>query len=173
MKADICPTTRWTPLIADLFAAGIPKAQPRPRAWARVIAGKPTARMYDAGTAEAWKADIARAFEGCTPPAPLDGPIRIDADFIFPRPGKLLRKCDPEDEIPHIAKPDRDNCEKALLDALKAIGLFRDDCQVCAGEVRKFYAAKTGRPGARITISVPAANGVSAAAPAELFAGSK
>jgi crossover junction endodeoxyribonuclease RusA len=133
---------------------GIPKAQPRPRAWVRVINGKPTARVYDAGTAEAWKGDVARKAEEHRPPAPLDGPVRLDVDFIFPRPKSLLRRKDPEGRLPHVAKPDRDNCEKALLDCLKTLGFFTDDCQVCAGEPRKFYAAKGELSGAVVWIQL-------------------
>lgn len=33
-------------------------------------------------------------------------------------------------------------------------GWWRDDAQVCAGEVVKVYHARGGMPGARITVSV-------------------
>ena len=42
---------------------GEPKGQPRPRAFAKPIGGgKFSARVYDAGTAEGWKSQIAQAF---------------------------------------------------------------------------------------------------------------
>lgn len=144
----------WTPL-ASVFVAGEPKGQPRARAFTRVFGGKPTARMYDPGTAEGWKGAVALAMREHLPAEPIDGPVCVDIDFLFPRPKRLMRRCDPAGEIPHLAKPDRDNCDKAVLDCLKTLGLFRDDCQVCDGRPRKFYHAKTGRPGARITISIP------------------
>lgn len=144
----------WQPVI-NLFVAGEPKAQPRPRAFARKFGDKYSARVYDAGTAEGWKSAIAISVRPYLPTPGLAGPIRVDADFLFARPKRLERKCDPVDEIPHTQKPDRDNLEKALLDCLKILGVFADDdAQVCAGEPRKFWAAKNGRAGMRLTVSV-------------------
>jgi Holliday junction resolvase RusA-like endonuclease len=137
----------------EFTVVGEPKGQPRPRAFARKMGDKFVARVYDDGTAEKWKSDIAIAGRPHIPAAPIEGPVRLDVDFVFPRPKYLMRAKDPAGEIPHTAKPDRDNCEKALLDALKTLGFFRDDSQVCAGEVTKWYAAKNGRPGARIMIT--------------------
>ncbi len=138
----------------QFFVAGIPKAQPRPRAFARKFSnGTVQARIYDAGTAEGWKGLIAYYARAELPPAPLDGPLRVDIDFLFDRPQRLMRKNDPEGLIWHTAKPDRDNLDKAVLDVLKTLGFFRDDAQVCAGEARKFYVAKGGKPGAMITIT--------------------
>ena len=132
---------------------GTPKAQPRPRAFARKFGdGTVAARVYDSGTAEGWKSLIAAAVLPLRPAAPLDGPIRLDADFYFPRPKYMAGRKVPDGEIPHTARPDRDNLEKALLDCLTTVGVFVDDCQVCAGEVRKFYASKADRPGAVIAI---------------------
>jgi Holliday junction resolvase RusA-like endonuclease len=109
--------------------------------------------MYDPGTAEGWKGCIAMAAETHCPAVPLDGPVSVSIDFLFQRPGRLLRKKDPDGRIPHVAKPDRDNCEKAVLDALTQLGFWRDDAQVCAGEVRKYYCARDEPAGAIITIS--------------------
>jgi len=127
---------------------GIPKGQPRPRAFAF----KGHARIYDAGTAEGWKSLVANAVKPHLPPAPLEGPVRVDMIFRFPRPKRLCRKKDPPGEVPHTAKPDIDNLEKSVFDALQQIGVFRDDGQVCAGEVLKFYHAIGGRPGATIRV---------------------
>lgn len=128
---------------------GLPKGQPRPRAFAR----NGHAAIYNPGTAESWKSDIALAAKPFLPDRPLRGPVRVDCVFIFPRPKGLMRRKDPEGEILHTAKPDRDNCEKALLDALKTIGMFWDDSQVCCGEISKVYAAKGALPGARIRVT--------------------
>jgi Holliday junction resolvase RusA-like endonuclease len=137
----------------DFMVHGDPKAQPRPRAFARKFAnGAIAARMYDAGTAEGWKGLIALAARPHKPAAPIEGPIRVDVDFFFARPQRLLRRRDPEEPIPHDSKPDRDNLDKAVLDALTQLGFWRDDAQVCAGEVRKFYVSKTGSPHAKIRI---------------------
>lgn len=137
----------------SFIVEGEPKAQPRPRAFTRKFSnGIVAARMYDAGTAEGWKGLIALAARPHKPAEPLEGPLRVDVDFFFPRPKRLMRRADPDGPIPHTAKPDRDNCEKALTDALTQLGFWRDDAQVCAGEVRKFYTSKAGAPHARVSI---------------------
>lgn len=142
-------TTRY----AETFRVnGIPKAQPRPRAWARKIGKVHIARIYEDGTAEKWKADVILGGRDVKPKTPLEGPLRVEITFYLPRPKRLMRKKDPEDAVWCIAKPDRDNLEKAVLDALKTDGWFRDDCQVVSGEIRKLYHEKAGIPGAVISI---------------------
>jgi Holliday junction resolvase RusA-like endonuclease len=143
----------WREVI-NVFVPGDPKAQPRPRAFARKFGDKFSARVYDAGTAENWKSEIALAVRPYVSNR-LNGPVRVDADFLFKRPEKLNRKCDPDGEFEHTQKPDRDNLEKALLDCLNVLGLFaKDDSQVCAGEPRKFWTAKRAPAGMRLRVSV-------------------
>lgn len=135
----------WSPF-ASFTVSGEPKAQPRARAFAKPIGGgKFSARVYDPGTAEGWKGCICLAARDHVPPSPLSGPIRLDVDFLFPRPGRLKRRRDPQGRIWH----------KAVMDCLKTLGFLADDAVVCAGELRKFYVAIGERPGANIRISVP------------------
>lgn len=137
---------------ASFRVDGIPKAQPRARAFARKMGAKFVARVFDAGTAESWKSLVVAAGRPHRPTSPLEGPVSVGITLFFPRPDRLCRAKDPDGTIRHIAKPDRDNCEKAILDALKQDGWFRDDSQVCDGAVRKLYHAKGGRPGALIVV---------------------
>lgn len=137
------------------WVPGIPKPQPRPRAFAMRIkgTGKSSARVYNPGTAEAWKNDIAIAAREHIPAQPLTGPILCAIDFFLPRPNRLMRKKDPDGAIRHYGKTmDRDNLDKAVLDALTHLGFWHDDGQVCTGGVRKFYHAKESAPGAYIQI---------------------
>ncbi|MEQ1891060.1 MAG: RusA family crossover junction endodeoxyribonuclease [Planctomycetota bacterium] len=127
---------------------GLPKAQPRPRAFSRGA----HAGVYDPGTAGEWKGLVVAAARPHRPTEPLGGPVRLSIDFLMPRPKRLMRARDEAGELWCTAKPDRDNLEKAVLDALKQDGWFLDDALVCAGEVRKVYHAKAGVPGARITV---------------------
>ena len=129
---------------------GVPKAQPRTKACRR---GR-HAGVYDPGTADGWKALVALAArqEAAFPGEPWTGPVYCSIDVYFPRPKRLYRQTDPDGPLPHYVKPDRDNCEKAALDALTNAGLWRDDAQVCAGPVQKFYHEKTGRARAVITV---------------------
>lgn len=128
----------------EFFAEGIPKGQPRPKAFAR----NGHAAVYDPGTAEGWKDCIRSAARRHRPAQPLQGPIRMSMQFFMPRPkahyrtGKhagVLREDAPHW---HIAKPDLDNLQKAVLDALKDIGMFADDAQWCvSGAITKTYAS--------------------------------
>ena len=131
---------------------GIPKGQPRPRAFSFRRGDKTLTRVYDPATAEGWKSAIAEAARTLVPTTPIEGPISMEVTFIFPRPKAHLRK-DGSTKFGsptwHTHKPDRDNCEKAVLDALTILGFWHDDAQVCAGEVRKIYGTP---PGANINI---------------------
>jgi Holliday junction resolvase RusA-like endonuclease len=131
---------------------GIPKPQPRLRAFAKKMGNVYVARVYEAGTAEAWKSDVIRTARPQRPASPIEGPLRVSIDFLLPRPKRLMRQRDPDGPIYCESKPDRDNLEKAVLDAFKTDGWFRDDCQVVSGEVRKFYHAKAEAPGACVVI---------------------
>ena len=81
----------------------------------------------------------------------LHGPIRVDCTFVFARPkhhfgtGKNADRLKPNAPFWHVTKPDRDNLDKAVLDALKGI-VAADDCQVCCGEIVKHYAEAGQRP---------------------------
>lgn len=138
---------------AEFRVVGTPKAQPRPRAFARKMGDRFVARVYEDGSAEGWKGLVLMAARPHRPESPIDGPVRVDITLLLPRPKRLLRKCDPDCAVWCTAKPDRDNADKAILDTLTQDGWWRDDAQVCAGEIRKLYHAKGGSPGATITVA--------------------
>lgn len=141
---------------STLFTArvyGTPKGQPRARAFARKLGnGKFTARVYDAGTAEGWKSEIAIALRPFLPAVPLAVPIWLDVVLLFPRPKTMMTRSYPAGRMLHTKKPDRDNADKAVMDCMTALGFWEDDCQVCAGSPIKLYIAKGERPGAEITL---------------------
>jgi Holliday junction resolvase RusA-like endonuclease len=135
---------------------GDPVAQPRPRAVARKIdvideqgriEEKWKARNYDSGTTEGWKMLITAAASRHRPAQPFEVPVRAHLTFLFARPERLMKPGVPDGLIPHTVKPDRDNLDKAVLDALTQVGMWRDDCQVCGGKVEKYYHTRGGRPG--------------------------
>jgi Holliday junction resolvase RusA-like endonuclease len=132
----------------NLWIDGIPKGQPRARAFAK----HGRVRMYDPGTAEAWKAQVALSVKRELPESPMEGPVAVVMAFALPRPKSLTGKRHADGAIPHTGKPDADNLCKAVLDALTQIGLWRDDSQVCAVSVVKNYASKTGRPGMALEV---------------------
>jgi Holliday junction resolvase RusA-like endonuclease len=130
--------------------SGIPKGQPRPRAFA--FKGK--ARIFDSGTAEGWKSEIALAARPHLPAEPLAGPLVLSVDFYFPRPKKHFLKAGLRLGAPtwFCSKPDADNAAKAVMDALTQLGLWRDDAQVVSLIVRKTFGA-AAQVGARVTVA--------------------
>lgn len=124
-----------TPPIS-FFVPGEPKGQPRPRAFA--FHGK--ARVFDPGTAEHWKSQIALAAKQKLK-TPFAGPVRLDLTFYFPRPKKHYKRDVLRPDAPgyQTTKPDADNLAKAVMDALTTLGAWKDDTQVAELIVRKFY----------------------------------
>lgn len=127
---------------------GIPKPQPRPRAFARKMGnGKFSARVYDAGTAEGWKSQIAVEAIKHRPKQLIDGPIEVLLYFFMPRPKSHHKSSKPDRPLKDSApihptgKPDCDNLAKAVLDCITQIGCFwRDDSQVVELTIVKAYA---------------------------------
>jgi len=138
----------------ELSVYGDPKGQPRPKAFSR--GGH--AAVYDPGTAEGWKSLIAMAAKPFLPESPLTCALRVDVEFIFRRPmhhfgtksGELYLKAD--SPTWHTRKPDRDNLDKAVLDALTQLGIWNDDALAVCGLISKRYARMGERPGAHIVI---------------------
>ena len=142
---------------------GLPKGQPRARAFVR--GGR--AAVYDPGTAEGWKSCIAmacRELEG----RGLADPLSVSISFFMPRPkhhfstSGQIRPNAPK--LYHAQKPDADNLAKAMLDALTGIRAWMDDDQVAELTVRKYWESdKNGPqeypPGASIRIVALVENG--------------
>ena len=144
------------PLI--FFCAGLPKAQPRAKARSM---GK-FARVYNPGTADDWKMIVRHEAKKAWTDYPNQwcGPLQVNLTFLFPRPKNHFRSNGIlKENAPkwHTAKPDRDNLDKAVLDALTNLGIWSDDKQVCAGLIQKLYANE--QPGVDVRIVELTANG--------------
>lgn len=152
--------------------AGTPRARPRPRHGVRfskkrgahvsvtyqptklVISrktGKPTPDSLAWVRANEWYAAVHLGVQRYLPPEPWEGPVKVDIQVYFERTQELNKKKYPDGPIRHTGKPDRDNVDKSILDALTEAGLWLDDGQVCAGGIEKWYAAKGCGPGVVIT----------------------
>lgn len=145
-----------SPIIFEV--RGEPKPQPRPRAFARKTAFGTIARVYDAGTAESWKSQVAEAARPFIPLAPLEGPLAVELELWLPRPlghftaGKKergLKRGAPEF---HVSSGDADNFAKAVLDALTVLRFWHDDAQVARLIVTKAYEDPATGPGALVRI---------------------
>jgi Holliday junction resolvase RusA-like endonuclease len=142
-----------------IFVPGLPVAQPRPRA----VAIKGKARMYSPGTSNEWKACVIHALRAVMKDGgafPAGVPLRCDLTFYLPRPkghfgsGKNADKLKASAPTRPTGKPDRDNLDKAVCDAITASGVWADDSQVTDGRIRKRYAGLGyGMTGCEITIT--------------------
>ena len=147
--------------------SGTPSPRPRPRCRAVRVGRKWIGQMYhpkgrhpDDPRAEsddiawwrahAWHARLiaqAKSTPGF-PRTPWLGYVRLSGDFFFERPESMYGRKHPDGPILRPSKPDRDNLDKAVMDALTEARLWKDDGQVCAGgELLKWYAAKGAGPG--------------------------
>ena len=151
--------------LLSIFVRGDP--QPMPRARAGIVAGH--VHMY---TAErygrddtlgrsghklpwlVWKEAVVRTILSQHRPAKVQGPIRLDCDFYLPRPDRLCKPGSPRGRILHAQKPDKDNLEKLIMDALTTTEVYADDGQVCQGEPQKWYHALGDATGARIVVTL-------------------
>jgi Holliday junction resolvase RusA-like endonuclease len=133
-----------------LIIPGEPIAQPRAKA--TTIGNH--ARMYTPtkNGISVYKAEIRMVAAQHYSGPPLDCPVRIDNTWVFTRPGRLVWKTKPMPRLPHTSLRDRDNLDKAVLDALTGV-MLKNDKIVYSGRVQKFYAAGDEQPHTEIVIS--------------------
>lgn len=135
------------------FVAGEPKAQPRPRATGRHRG------VYNPTTANEWKTQVKAEAQNHKPMVPFLVPVRVGLTFFFARPNghfshsKGVVTLRPDAPFFHAIKPDCDNLEKAVLDALTDLGGFwPDDASVAWISTRKLYAGQGEATGCQIQI---------------------
>ena len=117
---------------------GEPHGKGRPRfsrATGRAFTPKGTAE-WERGAAYVIRSEWSGRFP------PIDVPATVHVRAVFSRPGRLLRKKDPEGRMPCTKKPDVDNVVKCVLDALTMGGALRDDKVVWKVCAEKLYASK-------------------------------
>jgi len=137
-----------TPQKISFVIPSTPQAQQRHRHTTR---GKFT-MVYDP-SAKA-KKTILQQVRKFAPNPPLNCPLRMDITCYFERPkshyrtGKFSSELRPNIPLYHTVKPDRDNIEKIIQDALNGV-FYRDDSLICSGTTQKFY----GEPRTEITIT--------------------
>lgn len=146
--------------VLSFVARGLPKGQPRARAFARKMGAKYVARMYDAGTADGWKQSVwealaARLLVGDW--EKTEEPVHAAIVFVVPRPKSHTRENGSlRNSAPRFpkGKPDIDNLVKLVFDVVtRSERVWRDDSQVIACLAEKKYAAPNETSGAIVTIS--------------------
>jgi Holliday junction resolvase RusA-like endonuclease len=81
------------------------------------------------------------------------GPVEVRLEFIFERSGKSSNTLQYAETF-HTKKPDIDNLEKAVLDALTKAGAWQDDAYVASIHSIKRYARPGEKPGVRIALEI-------------------
>jgi Holliday junction resolvase RusA-like endonuclease len=125
----------YTPTV--FHVPGEPKPQPRTQAFARLVNGKPVARVYTPDGANDFKSRIAIAIAPYLPKTPIDRPLRLSAVFRWRRPkhhfGTGRNAGVLKADAPHFccAHGDLDNIVKALKDAITVTRFWSDDRNVC------------------------------------------
>jgi Holliday junction resolvase RusA-like endonuclease len=140
-----------------IYVPSVPVAQPRVKATSRCgRAGvyTPTTIKNADGTKKPhpivqFKHEVKEACRKEYQDAPLKGPLEVNVTAVFPR--KNFPKKQGGGRVYHTAKPDRDNLDKAILDAMKGI-IFEDDKQVCRGSISKVYAAIDEQPHVEVIV---------------------
>lgn len=66
------------------------------------------------------------------------GPVMLEFEAVFEMPISWPPRVREMRQLPHVSKPDLDNIEKLLLDALNGV-VFADDSQICEVRKRKRY----------------------------------
>lgn len=107
----------------------------------------------EAGIADALRSELPEGWS-------TDGPIQVIIHAYFGRPARLKRRKDAGDQRrAYTGKPDGDNIAKLVMDAATKAGIWRDDGQVAALSVRKWYldlnhdGGEVGLPRIEVTIS--------------------
>lgn len=95
--------------------------------------GKP--RVYDPPEVKEMKATLMAHLAPHRPAEPLTGPVALTVKWIWPGGEEWAWK---------PTKPDTDNLQKALKDAMTKLGFWRDDAQVSSEIIQKFTHTKTG-----------------------------
>lgn len=122
------------------------------RAIRKTAAGKAYVQSYDPPKSRIWKDEARRVFrlamleygrriglQGAAPP--LVGPVVVEILAVFSCPRSAHRKRAPVGRRWHTSTPDRDNVEKAVMDAAQGI-LVVNDSQACDGRVLKIVGAQ-------------------------------
>lgn len=143
----------------SFFVEGLPKGQPRARAFARKFGATYSARMYDPQTADDWKESVWQGLQTALKSTQLQripGPVNVALVFVMPRPKSHVGTRGIKDSAPrwHIGKPDIDNLCKLVFDVVtKSAAVWHDDSQIIAVLAEKKYAAPNENSGCIVTIS--------------------
>lgn len=138
-------------MIIQFFVPGNPQALKRHRTYGMKTKKGYIVRQVD--PSKETKQDFLAMCLNHRPEKPIDKNIKMDLAFHFSRPKSHLNaKGLPKVGAPsyHTSRPDIDNLEKLVMDALNGT-FYKDDSQVCVKRSIKMYTSET--PGVHVKIS--------------------
>ena len=135
----------------EFLVPGPPIPQPRPRIGLR--GGKPRVYRDDSHPVHAYKQHVRLVARQSYHGSPLEGPVSVSLAFLMPRPLSKVWKRQAMPREPHIGRPDLDNLEKSVLDAVLGV-LWVDDAQVCRLTATKQLAAGDESPGVYAVVEI-------------------
>jgi crossover junction endodeoxyribonuclease RusA len=134
----------------DFFVSGVPKAQPRVKAFVR--GGH--AGVYTPDSAESWKQAVRLQATTNAPESVVAHPVRVSLDFFLTRPKAHYKRdgsVKANSPVWHCKKPDLDNLIKAVTDAITDTQrVWLDDSQICQISATKSYALNASGCSVRI-----------------------
>ena len=98
-----------------------------------------------------WEQSIEWLTASYRPATPLEGALEMSVWFVMKRPKAMFGKKHPDERVWNIHRPDADNLQKGLQDALK--GFWIDDAQIVKLSLNKCYAAKDETPKIEVEIN--------------------
>lgn len=126
---------------------GIPKgAQAKQAHSITSKSGKQFTTLYTPKQTRNIVADIRLQSLENRPPEPLDGPLAVTVTVILPIPNLFSAKKRDKairGEVLPYKKPDLDNVEKSLWDALQGI-YYTNDSRICRKNIQKIYGEQPG-----------------------------
>jgi Holliday junction resolvase RusA-like endonuclease len=78
------------------------------------------------------------------PPEPLQGPLALSVDFVFPWRKSESKRRAAMGLLPCDTRPDCDNLVKLVGDVLTKLRFYGDDGQIADLHVRKFWGDRVG-----------------------------
>jgi Holliday junction resolvase RusA-like endonuclease len=107
-----------------------------------VIKGKPM--FFKNAKAQSAENDLTLLCSRHAPAKPMEGPLSLSIDFVFPWRASEPKKRIALGRVPHTSKPDCSNLVKTIEDCLTKLGFWQDDSQVADLHVSKAWGSAVG-----------------------------
>ena len=125
------------------FVPGIPVAKGRPRAYKMHNGHIGT---YTPDKTVDWERKVRSYAYEARPATPLEEPLTVCIEFTLLKPKSVAKKR----QYPSV-KPDLDNLEKAVLDAMNGL-IYTDDALICRKYGAKWYTTNASETGVSVEI---------------------